>query len=78
MIYPELAITMKMLYTRNELFVEFISILEKQKEKKLTFQQILEEVVKNKPNLYLNLICPRKKQEEAFKKYQEGRENEIY
>jgi len=76
--YPELAITLKMIYAKNEQFTDLLKIIEKQEEKRITFRKLIEEVITKNPNLFLNLICKKEKREEAIKLYQEGQESEIY
>jgi len=76
--YPELAITLKMIYAKNEQFTDLLKIIEKQEEKRITFRKLIEEVITKNPNLFLNLICKKEKREEAIKLYQERQESEIY
>ncbi len=76
--YPEIAITLKMLYNKNELFMELMKVFEKQKRKEMSFKELIEEVVKNKPNLFINLFCPKNKKEEVLRMYQKGEEKRIY
>ena len=76
--YPEIAITLKLLYNKNELFMELLKVFEKQKRKELSFKELVEEIVKNKPNLFINLFCPKNKKEEVLRMYQKGEEKSIY
>ena len=76
--YPEIAITLKMLYNKNELFMELMKVFEKQKRKEMSFKELVEEIVKNKPNLFINLFCPKNKKEEVLRMYQKGEEKRIY
>ena len=76
--YPEIAITLKLLYNKNELFMELLKVFEKQKRKKMSFKELVEEIVKNKPNLFINLFCPKNKKEEVLRMYQKGEEKSIY
>ena len=76
--YPEIAITLKMLYNKNELFMELMKVFEKQKRKEMSFKELIEEIVKNKPNLFINLFCPKNKKEEVLRMYQNGEETRIY
>ncbi len=71
--YPEIAITLKMLYNKNELFMELMKVFEKQKRKEMSFKELVEEIVKNKPNLFINLFCPKNKKEEVLRIYQKGK-----
>ncbi len=76
--YPEIAITLKMLYNKNELFMELMKVFEKQKRKGMSFRELVEEIVRNKPNLFINLFCPENKKEEVLRMYQKGEEKRIY
>ena len=76
--YPEIAITLKLLYNKNELFMELLKVFEKQKRKEMSFKELVEEIVKNKPNLFINLFCQKNKKEEVLKMYQKGEEKSIY
>ncbi|MBA7531477.1 hypothetical protein ES705_23690 [subsurface metagenome] len=76
--YPEIAITLKILYNKNELFMELMKVFEKQKRKEMSFKELVEEIVKNKPNLYINLFCPKNKKEEVLRMFQKGEEKSIY
>ena len=76
--YPEIAIPLKMLYNQNELFTELLKVFEKQKRKEMSFKELVEEIVKNKPNLFINLFCPKNKKEEVLRMYQKGEEKRIY
>ncbi len=77
-VFPELAISLRMLYNNNEMFVEFMKIFEIKEKQKIPFQEIIEEIVKEKPNLFLNFVCPRRKKEVAMELYRNGEESEIY
>ena len=44
----------------------------------MSFKELVEEIVKNKPNLFINLLCKTNKKEEALKMYQKGEEKSIY
>ena len=76
--YPEIAITLKLLYNKNELFLELLKVFEKQKRKEMCFKELVEEIVKNKPNLFINLFCPKNRKEEVLRMYQKGEEKSIY
>ncbi len=76
--YLEIAITLKMLYNKNELFMELMKVFEKQKRREMSFKELMEEIVKNKPNLFINLFCPKNKKEEVLRMYQKGEEKMIY
>ena len=76
--YPEIAITLKLLYNKNELFMDLMKVFEKQKRKEMSFKELVEEIVKNKPNLFINLFCPKNKKEEVLRMYQKGEEKSIY
>ncbi|GAH25135.1 unnamed protein product, partial [marine sediment metagenome] len=76
--YPEITITLKMFYNKNELFMELMKVFEKQKRKEMSFRELLEEIVKNKPNLFINMFCPKNKKEEVLRLYQKGEEKRIY
>ena len=76
--YPEIAITLKLLYNKNELFMELLKVFEKQKRKEMSFKELVEEIVKNKPNLFINLFCVKNKKEEVLRMYQKGEEKSIY
>ncbi|GAH20571.1 unnamed protein product [marine sediment metagenome] len=39
--YPEIAITLKMLYNKNELFMELMKVFEKQKRKEMSFKELI-------------------------------------
>ncbi|MHA1223775.1 MAG: hypothetical protein ACTSP3_11140 [Candidatus Heimdallarchaeaceae archaeon] len=77
-VYPELSITLKMIYSKNELFIELLEVFEKQKKKEMTFRELVEEIVKNKPNLFVNLFCPKDKKEAVLRLYQNNEEHRIY
>ena len=49
--------------------MELLKVLEKQKSKKMSFKELVEEIVKNKPNLFINLFCPKNKKEEVLRIY---------
>ncbi len=76
--YPEIAITLKMLYNKNELFMELLKVFEKQKRREMSFKELVEEIVKNKPNMFISLFCPKNKKEEVLLMYQKGEEKSIY
>ena len=44
----------------------------------MSFKELVEEIVKNKPNLFINLFCPKNKKEEVLRMYQKGEEKSIY
>ena len=35
----------------------------------MSFKELVEEIVKNKPNLFINLFCPKNKKEEVLRMY---------
>ena len=76
--HPEIAIMLKLPYNKNELFMELLKVFEKQKRKEMSFKELVEEIVKNKPNLFINLFCPKNKKEEVLRMYQKGEEKSIY
>lgn len=76
--YPDIAISLKMLYTRNELFVELLDVFEKYGKNELSFKELIKDIILNKPNLFLNMFCKREKREEVLKLMQKGKEREIY
>ncbi len=67
-----------MLYNKNELFMELMKVFEKQKRKEMSFKELVEDIVKNNPNLFINPFCPKNKKEEVLRMYQEREEKRIY
>ena len=66
------------LVNQNELFMELLKVFEKQKRKEMSFKELVEEIIKNKTNLFINLFCPKNKKEEVLRMYQKGEEKSIY
>lgn len=76
--YPEIAISLKMLYAQNELFVELLKVFERYGKKELSFKELIKYIIQNKPNLFLSMFCKREKREEFLKLMQHGKEYEVY
>lgn len=70
--YRDIATALRMIYQKNPLFTELLEIFVQTEEKKLTFHEIIKEVVDNKPNLFLNLFCLESKIDKVQEIYQSG------
>ena len=44
----------------------------------MNFKELVEGIVENKPNLFVNLFCPKNKKEEVLRMYQRGEEKSFY